>query len=94
MRKLNITYLLALVLLIGCAGTPINFSSARQVEVGMSKSQVQNLMGPPYMVSSRDGKEIWIWSYANGMTGGHQSISFVFKDGKIESVPVIPDSFR
>jgi len=94
LRKLNVAFLLALLLLIGCAGTPFNFNSARQVEVGMSKSQVQNLMGPPYMVSSRDGKEIWIWSYANGMTGGHQSISFVFKDDKIESVPKIPDSFR
>lgn len=83
-----------LALLIGCAGTKFSFDSARQVQVGMTKSQVQGLMGKPYMVTSRDGKEIWIWSYANGMTGGAQSISFIFKDGKVESVPAIPESFK
>ena len=83
-----------LALLIGCAGTKFSFDRARQVQVGMTKSQVQGLMGKPYMVTSRDGKEIWVWSYANGMTGGHQSISFIFKDGKVESGPAIPDSFK
>lgn len=80
--------------LTGCAGTKFNFADARRVETGMTQQQVHSIMGRPYSVTSRDGKEIWVWSYANGMTGAHQSISFIFKNGVVESTPAIPDSFR
>lgn len=82
------------LMLVGCAGSKFNFADARRVNAGMTTAEVQAIMGKPYMVSSRNGKEIWIWSHANGLTGAHQSISFVFTGGVLESVPKIPDSFK
>lgn len=80
-------------LMYGCAGSKFSFDEARRVKIGMTTSDVQSIMGRPYRVTARDGKEIWIWSYANGLTGAHQSISFVFTNGIVESVPTIPASF-
>ncbi|WP_306522153.1 outer membrane protein assembly factor BamE [Rheinheimera sp.] len=80
--------------LIACAGTPFNFENARQVKVGMVESEVTNLMGSPYLVTTKGEEQIWVWSYANGMSGASKSISFVMKDGKVISVPTIPDSFK
>lgn len=93
MKKFTITTAACLALL-GCAGTKFSFSDARRIEPGMTQQQVQSIMGRPYSVTSRGGKEIWVWSYANGMTGAHQSIAFIFKNGVVESTPSIPDSFR
>ena len=80
--------------LIACAGTPFNFENARQVKVGMAESEVTSLMGSPYLVTTKGEEQIWVWSYANGMSGASKSISFVMKDGKVISVPTIPDSFK
>lgn len=82
-----------LAIVCGCAGTKFSFADARRVQAGMNTAQVQAIMGRPYAVTSRDGKEIWVWSHANGMTGAHQSIAFVFTNGVLETVPKIPDSF-
>jgi hypothetical protein len=51
------------------------------------------LMGSPYMVTTRDGKETWIWSYSDAFSGA-KSVSFQFVDGLVVSVPTIPDSFK
>lgn len=60
----------------------------------MTTSEVQEIMGRPYFITSKDGQEIWVWSYANGMTGASRSVSFVFRDGSVESIPEISDSFK
>ena len=80
--------------LIACAGSPFRFENARQVKVGMTEAEVTQLMGRPYMVTSKGEEQICVWSYANGMTGGSRSISFIMKDGKVSTVPTIPDSFK
>ncbi|WP_305748930.1 hypothetical protein [Leptothrix discophora] len=80
--------------LVGCAGTPIDFDAARQVKEGMTTAELQSYMGRPYSVVSRQDKEVWIWSRANGFTGSHSSISFIVKDGVVVGVPKIPDSFK
>lgn len=92
MKKLSVLLILTAVLL-GCAGTRFSFDSARKITVGMTEANVTDLMGKPYSVVSRGVDQIWIWSQANGMTGSHQSISFVMQDGKVKSVPKIPESF-
>lgn len=92
MKKIAASIAMALMV-VGCAGSKFSFADARRVRAGMTTAEVQAIMGKPYMVSSREGKEIWIWSHANGLTGSHQSISFVFTQGVLESVPKIPDSF-
>lgn len=39
--------------LAGCAGTPFTFGRASQVKVGMTEDQLYEIMGNPYMVTSR-----------------------------------------
>jgi hypothetical protein len=92
MRNSFVAVLMA-VSMAGCAGSRFSFDDARRVQVGMTTAEMQDIMGKPYRVTSTDGKEIWVWSYANGMTGGARSVSFTVKDGKVVGVPKIPDSF-
>jgi outer membrane protein assembly factor BamE (lipoprotein component of BamABCDE complex) len=80
--------------LAACAGTNFSFDNARQVQVGMTEAQVTQLMGAPYMVTTKGEQQIWVWSHVNGLTGGSQSVTFTFKDGKVTTVPVIPQSFK
>lgn len=82
----------AILLLLGCAGTPFTFGQASQVKVGMTEDQVLGLMGSPYSVVSRGDSQMWIWSHANAF-GGAKTISFEMKDGKVASVPSIPKTF-
>jgi len=79
--------------LTGCAGTNFDFDQARQVQVGMTAAQVTKIMGSPYSVTTRAGAEIWIWSRANGLTGSSRAVSFTLRNGVVETVPVIPESF-
>lgn len=80
--------------LAACAGTNFSFDNARQVQVGMTESQVTQIMGAPYMVTSKGEQQIWVWTHVNGLTGGSQSVTFTFKGGKVTTVPVIPASFK
>ena len=82
-----------LVSLTGCAGTPITWDKARQLQVGMTEAQVTALMGPPYMVASKPDGQRWVWSHAVAF-GGASSLSVTMKDGKVVEVPVIPTSFK
>ncbi|HZZ79817.1 MAG TPA: outer membrane protein assembly factor BamE [Gemmataceae bacterium] len=86
-------FFMTLGLLAGCAGTPFQFDTARQVKVGMTDKQLTELMGTPYMVTTMGDKQIWVWSEANFM-GGSQTESFTLQNGKVTSVPAIPDSFH
>jgi outer membrane protein assembly factor BamE (lipoprotein component of BamABCDE complex) len=85
---------LAAALIAGCAGTKINWDRARTVQVGMTDAQLTEIMGKPYMVTTRGDDQIWVWSYANGMTGSHGAISYTLREGKVVAVPKIPDSFK
>lgn len=93
MRKYLAAACIAVSVLAGCAGTPIDWGSARQVKVGMSKDEVTKIMGTPYMVTTTCDGELWVWSYANVYTGT-KSMSLPFdKEGKVKAVPSIPDGF-
>lgn len=81
-------------LVAGCAGTRFSFEDARQVTVGMTEAEVVERLGKPYMVTSRGDSQIWVWSQANGFTGSSQAVTFIFRDGKVVTVPTIPASFR
>lgn len=94
MKKTILTICAAVLVLGACAGSPVDWSKARSVTVGMTDKEVANLMGKPYMVSSRGDKEIWVYTHVNGLTGSSNSVSFVMQEGKVASVPKIPDSFQ
>lgn len=92
MRRALVIYLAATM--VGCAGTRFSFEDARRVKVGMTETEVVDIMGRPYSVNSRGDVQVWIWSFANGISGGHRTVSFVFKDGRVATVPTIPASFN
>ncbi len=92
MRALPIIALLAA--LSGCAGTNFSYDNARKVQVGMTEAKVTQIMGRPYMVTSRGDEQMWVWSRANGFTGSSRAVSFKMKNGVVAEVPAIPDSFK
>lgn len=95
MKKL-IIFSFALILSacsMGGSGS-IKWDDARQLTVGMTPSELTTKMGTPYSVTSKsDGTEIWQWVNVD-MMFGVQQLSVILKDGKVVTVPKIPDSFR
>jgi len=67
---------------------------ARKVKVGMTKAEVTTIMGNPNVVKSQAGEEVWVWSYVNGFMGRGRVMSIGIKDGKVTTVPTIPDSMK
>lgn len=86
--------LITLILLAGCAGTNFSYDQARKVQVGMSERDVVSIMGKPYSVVSRPDGQVWVWSYANGLSGRTRAVSFILKDGAVVKTPSIPESFK
>lgn len=85
--------LTAAVLLTGCAGTSFQWEQAKAVRVGMTTTEVEALLGKPYMVQTRgDGVQVWTWSQANGLTGNARAVSFPMRDGRVVGTPEIPFS--
>jgi len=84
---------IGIILLTGCAGTYFTFDKARQVQLGMTESELNHLMGKPNVVTSSGGHVKWVYAYGNGFGTG-RSVSFVFTDGKVTEVPSIPESFK
>lgn len=93
MKRLCVAVLAAL-LIAGCAGTKFSYDQARKVQVGMSENEVVSIMGKPYSVISRPDGQVWVWSYANGISGKSRAISFLLKDGQVVKTPSIPQSFN
>lgn len=81
-------------ILSACAGTNFSYDQARKVQVGMNESEVVSIMGKPYSVISRPDGQVWVWSYANGMSGKSRAVSFLMKDGQVFKTPSIPQSFN
>ena len=95
MKKLII--LAFALMLSGCSmggSGSIKWDDARQLRVGMTESELTSKMGTPYSVTSKsDGTEIWVWVNVD-LLMGTQTMSVIIKDGKVVTVPKIPDSFR
>lgn len=89
MKKIII--IAAALILSACAGVPFSWDNARQVKVGMTTAEVNELMGRPYLVASMsDGRERWNWTFATGL-GSMKTYNAFIKDGKVVEVPRIPD---
>ncbi len=80
MRRLAI---LALVLLLatGCASTGRNFSfeDANRVQIGMTESEVRQIMGEPTNKHVERTGELWMWIHVTGGLGGFNSKGFSVK---------------
>lgn len=77
----------------GCVGTHFNFDEVRQVQPGMTEQQVQQIMGKPNVVTAQGNRIRWVYAYGTAVGTG-ASASFVFENGRVVEVPVVPASFR
>lgn len=85
---------LAASALIGCAGTPFEWEKVRQLRVGMTQQEVTALMGTPNNVTARADGTVWVWARVDMLAGQTRTASVVFRDGRVISVPDVPDSFK
>ena len=92
----KIAVLVLAVVLAACAGSgSIKWDNVRQLQVGMTEKEVVEKIGRPYRVTGKgDGTEVWVWVHVNPITFASQSVSVGMKDGKVTSVPKVPDSFK
>ena len=78
-------FLLVLLLVIGvsCSGKRISKANVDQVTEGMSKKQVESILGPPTSLSTEDfvimKKTTYIYRQSK------DTVTIVFKDDKVQS---------
>ena len=80
-------------LIVACAGTYFTWDTARQIKMGMTEAELQQLMGQPNRVTSQGDKQIWVWAFTDP-TLSSRSVSVIMQDGEVIEVPKIPDSFK
>ena len=90
MKKMSILqkicrFALVVLLAVGvsCAGKRITKANVDQVSEGMSKKQVESILGPPTSLNTQDlvimKKTIYIYRQ------GKDTVTIVFKDDKVQS---------
>lgn len=90
----RILIVIALILLVGCAGTAFKWSDARKITPGMTTTEATQLIGTPNNVTSRDGILIYVWANVNMLTAETRTLRVDFRDNKAIAAPPIPDSFK
>jgi len=86
MRRISITALLALSLVGLSACTPgkrITKANVDEVAEGMSKKQVESVLGPPTSISNEDFVIMKKTTYVYRQ--GKDTVTIVFKDDKVQS---------
>ncbi len=76
-----------------CAGTNFKWDTVRQLRVGMTEAEVTALMGPPNNIRSGPEGVTWAWAYVD-MAYSTRSVAVTFRDGRLNSVPQVPESFK
>jgi outer membrane protein assembly factor BamE (lipoprotein component of BamABCDE complex) len=79
-------FLLLLVLVIGlgaCSGKRITKANVDEVTEGMSKKQVESILGPPSSIDNKDFIVMKKTTYVYRQ--GKDSATIVFKDDKVQS---------
>ncbi len=87
-------FLISLSAILGCAtGQKFTFDQVGQVQLGMTESQVLEILPPPGTKRTNpDGTEGWVWRYSD--LAGSRWASIVFKNGVVTSVPEELESVR
>jgi outer membrane protein assembly factor BamE (lipoprotein component of BamABCDE complex) len=93
MRQMNMSilqritrFLLLLVLVIGisgCSGKRISKANVDEVTEGMSKKQVESILGPPTSIDNQDFIVMKKTTYVYRQ--GKDSATIVFKDDRVQS---------
>ena len=78
-------FVLVLVLVLGvsCSGKRITKANVDQVTDGMSKKQVESILGPPTSLSTEDFVIMKKTTYIYRQ--GKDTVTIVFKDDKVQS---------
>ena len=80
----RLVLVLTLVLLLdGCIGKRITKANVDQVTEGMSKKQVESILGPPTSLSTQDLVIMKKTTYVYRQ--GKDTVTIVFKDDKVQS---------
>jgi outer membrane protein assembly factor BamE (lipoprotein component of BamABCDE complex) len=74
---------LLLALVLGCSGKRITKANVDQVTEGMSKKQVESILGPPTSLNTEDFVIMKKTSYVYRQ--GKDTVTIVFKDDKVQS---------
>lgn len=75
------------------AGTYFRWDDVRRLRLGMTIEEVEAIVGSPYtVVGTGPGQQRWIWSYGKA-SGESGSFTMSLRDGRVISLPSIPDSF-
>ena len=74
---------LAFVLEVSCSGKRITKANVDQVTDGMSKKQVESILGPPTSLSTEDFVIMKKTTYIYRQ--GKDTVTIVFKDDKVQS---------
>ena len=75
--------MLLLVIGVSCSGKRISKANVDQVTEGMSKKQVESILGPPTSLSTEDFVIMKKTTYIYRQ--GKDTITIVFKDDKVQS---------
>jgi len=74
---------LLLALVLGCSGKRITKANVDQVTEGMSKKQVESILGPPTSLNTEDFVIMKKTTYVYRQ--GKDTVTIVFKDDKVQS---------
>ena len=75
--------MLMLVLMLGCSGKRITKANVDEVAEGMSKKQVESILGPPTSLTTEDFVIMKKTTYVYRQ--GKDTVTIVFKDDKVQS---------
>ena len=75
--------MLMLVLMLGCSGRRITKANVDEVTEGMSKKQVESILGPPTSLTTEDFVIMKKTTYVYRQ--GKDTVTIVFKDDKVQS---------
>jgi outer membrane protein assembly factor BamE (lipoprotein component of BamABCDE complex) len=70
-------------LLLACTGQRLTQANVDQVIEGMSKKQVESILGPPTAVEAKDFMLLKRTTYTYRQTNG--TVTILFKDDKVEA---------
>jgi outer membrane protein assembly factor BamE (lipoprotein component of BamABCDE complex) len=74
--------MLLVVLAVSCSGKRITRANVDQVTEGMSKKQVESILGPPTSINNEDFVIMKKTTYAYRQ--GKDTVTIVFKDDKVQ----------
>jgi outer membrane protein assembly factor BamE (lipoprotein component of BamABCDE complex) len=73
--------LLVVVLAVSCAGRRLSKANVDEVAEGMSKKQVESILGPPTTIDNKDFIVMKKTTYVYRQ--GNDTVTIVFKDDKV-----------